>query len=68
MAEWEINDFTNLLPLPENEHHKLHKPPHLMGDWKVTEEPYWNTDNDEEYKERALAAVRAYIREEINNQ
>lgn len=62
MADWEINNFTNLIPLPKEEHHSLLG--HVPKDWMETEQPYHNNQNDDIYRERALEAVRAWLKEQ----
>jgi hypothetical protein len=60
MAREEINAPENLIPLPEDEHREIHKPPHEIRGWLERREPYWNTDRDEELKQQATERTRAY--------
>lgn len=60
MAREEINSPENLIALPFDEHRALHRPPHEIGDWRETREPYWNTERDEELKQLAEERTRAF--------
>lgn len=60
LAREEINAPENLIPLPKDEHRAIHKPPHEIRGWLDREEPYWHTDNDEEYKQEAVEKTRAF--------
>lgn len=62
MAIEDINVPENLIALPVEEHRALHKPPHELGDWETTHDPYWHDQRDEELKE--IARIRTMLFEE----
>lgn len=62
MALEDVNVPENLIALTIPEHKALHKPPHEIGNWRETGEPYWNTQRDEELKE--IARLRTFLHEQ----
>lgn len=60
LAREEINAPENLIPLPKEEHRAIHKPPHEIRGWQERQEPYWNTERDEELRQQATDRARAY--------
>jgi hypothetical protein len=66
MAREDINHPLNLIALPKPEHRAIHKPPHQIGNWRETGDPYWNTHRDEELRE--IAALRTMLLNDQNNE
>lgn len=60
LAREEINAPENLIALPKPEHRAIHKPPHEIGNWIETEEPYWHTERDDELKQIAQERTQAF--------
>lgn len=60
LTRGEINDPELLIALLSDVHRSIHKPPHEMGDWRETGEPYWNTENDVKYIEQAMERTRVF--------
>lgn len=56
----EINDPELLIALLNDIHRATHKPPHEMGNWRETGEPYWHTENDVKYIEEAMERTRIF--------